>query len=107
MEEAFRIGISIYLFAINFNDVKNNNEDMNWVMIVNGVMIIISLIPFFALSFLCSLHVYLYCHKKATIDLIIESRKTNRIHPSIQKKINNTNSESLTNKDKLDSDIIN
>jgi hypothetical protein len=43
--------------------------------------IVTSLVPFFAISMLLCLHLYLFIAKRATIDLILENRKKNKIYP--------------------------
>ena len=43
--------------------------------------IVASLVPFVAISMLLSLHLYLFIAKRATIDLILENRKKNKIYP--------------------------
>lgn len=53
------------------------------------------LIPLFFSLYLAVLHTYLVCTKKSTLQLILESRLKNRIHPVIKK----TPEETLGNPD--------
>jgi hypothetical protein len=61
----------MYLFVDNLKCVDNGNYEVNWMMVFNAVMMFLSIVPLIFLSFLCSLHIYLYINKKSTIDLII------------------------------------
>lgn len=86
VEEAFRIGFSSYLFASFLREIQEEGKQIHWVGVLNAIAIFFSLISFFAVAVLCFLHIYLLCTKKSTLQLILESRKCSRIHPSISKK---------------------
>ncbi len=67
--------------------MREDIQEFDWIIIVNTVMAFISIIPFGALAYLCILHIYLFCKNKSTLELIMESRKKTRIHPSTNKEM--------------------
>jgi hypothetical protein len=83
VEEVFRVGFGLYLFISNVEGLERGDESLDWVIVFHGIVLFLSIVPLIFLSFLCSLHVYLYCNKKSTIDLIMENRRSNKIYPGV------------------------
>ena len=87
MLEIFKIAVEAYLLIYGIKETKESNDSVvfQFVVIIDGIFLFMTLIPFLCLSYLCILHIYLYCTRKSTLDLIMESRKNNRVHPAIKK----------------------
>lgn len=98
LEQMFRVAVSLYLFADSLQKIRITNGKLTWIQIWNGVTVFVSLIPFLALCYLCALHGYLYFKHKTTVQLIMQSKNSNQIHPACPniKSINNSKIINLT-----------
>lgn len=61
--------------------ISNEYEELPALLWYAVGMVAISVTPFVALTILLSLHLYLVVAKRTTIELILENRRKNKIHP--------------------------
>ena len=71
------------IFHLTFNVLGIlANGPFVWVFYIEIVSGVIDLIILILVSILLGMHIYLILNKKTTIELILERRKNNKIHPS-------------------------